>query len=240
MWKDEPSWRVDIWEGTSKPSRCHHGYCPTSTAPTPLQHTRVLTPFPLCALPGHELDISGGTSCTTLCLALTGAFQCSWPSLKPDNRPSRAGHGRLKGERGVKSPPCSQHGCLPAQDVFLYPSISGTPTFPGLGAGTPACQELCFKRRNRKGFLVFFSGALAPPLIHSIQGMLLLSEISAVSTQIKIRLNVSNAEIPHGSRWRGGTLSQLFAFSPSLPRSGTKASIYSMLSDHSIQLSQHT
>lgn len=194
----------------------------------------MLTPLPLYALPGHEPNISGGTSCTV------------WPSPErynipgPANRPRRAGRDRLKGERGAKSLPCSQHGCLPAQDVFLHPGISGTPTSPGPGAGTPACQELCFKRRNRKGFLVFFSGALAPPPIHSIQGMLLLSEISDVSTQIKIRLNVSTAEIPHGSRWRGGTPSQPSAFSPSLSRSRTKASIYIMLSDHSFQPSQPT
>lgn len=200
----------------------------------------MLTPLPLSALPGHESDISGATSCTTHCLALTLAFQCSCPSIKSANMPSKAGWGRLKGEGGAKSLPCSQHGCLPAQDVFLSPSISGTPTSPGPGAGTPACQDLCFKRRNRKGFLVFFSGARAPPPTHSIQGMLLLSEISDVSTQIKIRLNVSTAEIPHGSRWRGGTPSQPSAFSPSFPKSGTKASIYSMLPDHSIQPSQLT
>lgn len=33
-------------------------------------------------------------------------------------------------------------------------------------------------------------------------GMVLLSEISDVSTQIKVRLNISNAKIPHGSRWK--------------------------------------
>lgn len=114
--------------------------------------------------------------------------------------------------------------------------FSGTPASLGLAAGTPACWGLCFKRRNREGFLVFFSGGLAPPC--PIQGMLLLSEISDISTQIKVRLNVSTAEIPHGSRWRGEIHSQPSAFSPSLPKSGIKALTYSLFSDHSIQSSQ--
>lgn len=115
-------------------------------------------------------------------------------------------------------------------------SFSGTPTSLGLGAGTPACWGLCFKRRNREGFLVLFSGGFTPPC--PIQGMLLLSEISDISTQIKVRLNVSTAEIPHGSRWRGEIHSQPPAFSPSLPKSGIKALTCSLFSDHSIQSSQ--
>lgn len=115
------------------------------------------------------------------------------------------------------------------------PGFSRTPTSLGPGAGTSACWGLCFKRRNREGFLVFFPRSLAP--LCPIQGMLLLSEISDVSTQIKVRLNVSTAEIPHGSRWSGGTPTQPSAFSPSIPKSGTKAPIYSMFSDHSIQSS---
>ena len=79
---------------------------------------------------------------------------------------------------------------------------------------------------TERGFFgVLFRGTCSPL---PIQGMLLLSEISDVSTQIKVRLNVSTAEIPHSSRWRGGTPSRPSAFSPSLPKSGTKASIYSI------------
>lgn len=197
----------------------------------------MLTLLPFSAQTGHD---ASGSTCTTHFLALTLVFHCSWPRLKPDNRHRRARCGRMKRDGGAESPPCSQHGCLPVQDWFLWPGFLRTSIFLGPGAGTPACRDLCFKRRNREVFLVFFSGALAP--LCPIHGMLLLSEISDVSTQIKVRLNVSTAEIPHGSRWKGGTSSQPSAFSPSLlvslPKSGSKASIYSVFSVHSIQLSQ--
>lgn len=116
------------------------------------------------------------------------------------------------------------------------------PASPGWIPLTPASQEhllhwvWCWDPRllgavlqeeEQRGFFgVLFRGPCSPL---PIQGMLLLSEISDVSTQIKVRLNVSTAEIPHSSRWRGGTPSRPSAFSPSLPKSGTKASIYSML-----------
>lgn len=154
---------VDSWEEPAHLVEATMAIVPLALHPHPPQHIHVFTLLPFSALPGHAPDISGGTSCTTHCLAFAIAFHCSWPSSKPANRPSRAGWGRLKGERGAESQPCSQDGCLPAQDGFLQFSFSGTPTSPGPGAGTPACQELCFERRNREGLLVFFSGALAPP-----------------------------------------------------------------------------
>lgn len=106
----------------------------------------------------------------------------------------------------------SMAACQPRMDSS-DPSFLGTPTSLGSGAGTPACWGLCFKRRNREGFLMFFLGALLLPRPN--QGKLLLSEISDISTQIKVRLNVSTAEIPPGSRWRRGTPSQLSTFPPS-------------------------
>lgn len=122
--------------------------------------------------------------------------------------------GQAEGRRRCRKP-AMQPAWLPASPGRIPPTQHLRNTHfprPGCWDTTPPHSwGLCFQRRNREGFLVFFSGAHAPPPIHSIQGMLLLSEISDVSTQIKVRLNVSTAEIPHGSRWRGGT--------PSLPPS---------------------
>ena len=167
-------------------------------------------------LPGHVPDTSGGTSCTTHYLALTLAFYCFWPSLKPANRPSKGRTGQAEVRRCQK--PSMQPAWLPASTGWI--------------PLTPAPQEQLFhweavlpKEEHRRIFGVLFRGSCSS---HPIQGMLLLSKISDISTQIKVRLNVSTAEIPHGSRWRGGTPSRPSAFSPSLLKSGTKASIYNM------------
>ena len=121
---------------------------------SPSLHIHVV-PLPLSStLPGHVPDTSGGISRTTHYLALTLVFYCSWPSVKPAKRPSRAGQGRLK-EGGAKNLPCSQHGCLPVQDGFLWPQLRRNTYF---------IERQCFKMSNLEGFLVFFSGGLAPPI----------------------------------------------------------------------------
>ena len=131
---------------------------------SPPQHTHELTLLLSSALPGHVPDTSGGTSCTTHYLTLTLAFHCSWPSLKSANKLSRAGRGRLKAEGGAESLPCSQHGCLPAQDGFLQPQLLRNTYFIG-----PRCWDLrllgaVLQEEEQRGFfLVFFSGGLAPP-----------------------------------------------------------------------------
>ena len=183
---------------------------------SPSLHIHVVT-LPLSStLPGHVPDTSGGTSCTTHYLALTLAFYCFWPSLKPANRPSKGRTGQAEMRRCQK--PSMQPAWLPASTGWI--------------PLTPAPQEHLFhgeavlqEEEHRRIFGVLFRGSCSS---HPIQGMLLLSKISDISTQIKVRLNVSTAEIPHGSRWRGGTPSWPSAFSPSLLKSGTKASIYNM------------
>lgn len=81
-------------------------------------------------------------------------------------------------------------------DPLALPPPGGCPDLIRLRPRLPlACQESLNRDRLER-----VRGALpvSPPHPRTV----LLSEISDVSTQIKVRLNISNAEIPRGSRWK--------------------------------------
>lgn len=159
-WKDEPSWG-HRWISRERPAHLVETTMaivpPAPHPPHPYTHT--------CSHHFPSLLYQDMTShMATHYLALTLEFHCSWPSLKLANRPGRAGWGTLKGEGGAESPPCSQHGCLPAQDRFLQPSISGTPTSLSPGAGTPhpLLGAVLQEKEQRGLFGVLFRGPCSP------------------------------------------------------------------------------
>jgi hypothetical protein len=99
------------------PNGGHQGICPT---PLPFH----MLPPNSSALPGLMPDISGGTSCTAHCPALSLEFHSSQPRPKLDNRPSRAGWGRLKEVQKASMAACQSE--VDSSD----PGFSGT-CFPG-------------------------------------------------------------------------------------------------------------